>query len=107
MLLRNSEALALLLRVIHRTIRANSQDIQSNVTSLLVRHAEFKIFNVITHSAREDYTKTTERISTKLEWRMCSGQNRPLTFGADVDKATDPGNSFLLSLTVQAFRSFH
>lgn len=31
----------------------------------------------------------------------------PLTFGADVDKATDPGNSFLLSLTVQAFRSFH
>lgn len=31
----------------------------------------------------------------------------PLTFGADVDKATNPGNSFLLSLTVQAFRSFH
>lgn len=31
----------------------------------------------------------------------------PLTFGADVDKVTNPGNSFLLSLTVQAFRSFY
>lgn len=78
MALRNSEALALLLCVIHRTIRANSQDIQSNVTSLLVRHAEFKIFNVITHSAREDYTKNdwTDFYKTWMEDVFGSEQTR-------------------------------
>ena len=39
-----------------------------------------------------DYAKTTEQISTELQWRMGLGPEwTPLTFGVDMDKGKDPG----------------
>ena len=39
-----------------------------------------------------NYTKTTQRISTKLGWRMGLGpEQTPETLGTDLDKGTDPG----------------
>ena len=44
---------------------------------------------------QQDYTKTTERIPSKLGQRMrLSPEQTTLTFGTDSEKGTDPGNVF-------------
>lgn len=47
---------------------------------------------------QQDYTKTAEWVSKKLGWRLGPSPGET-TFGADLDKGTDPG-IFSLSLTV-------
>lgn len=48
---------------------------------------------------QEDYTKTTEGISTKLGWKMgVSQEQTPLTSGADPDKGLDSGTIISLPL---------
>ena len=41
-------------------------------------------------ACRQDFTKTTEQISTKLGWRMSlSTEQTSVTFGMDPDEKTD------------------
>ena len=53
---------------------------------------------------RQDYTKTTEQISTKRRWRMGIGSEQtPLPFGFDPDNGTDAGIFISLSLTLTLY----
>ena len=57
---------------------------------------------------QQDYTKTTEWISTKLGWRMGLGPEQTLlTYVADPDKGTYPGISFWLSSMSQDSHKKH
>lgn len=51
----------------------------------------FSLLSVFRLVCDQDYTKTTEQISVKLEWRVGLGPEwTPLTFFADPDKDKDP-----------------
>lgn len=51
----------------------------------------FSLLSVFRLVCDQDYTKTTEQISVKLEWRVgLAPEWTPLTFFADPDKDKDP-----------------
>lgn len=51
----------------------------------------FSLLSVFRLVCDQDYTKTTEQISVKLEWRVGLGPEwTPLMFFADPDKDKDP-----------------